>query len=308
MSLFFSNSGLRSSWGLKSSCDWTANDLDVYRINLVSQNKEEFFGTNDLPDPAEPSESLAGFMAAETREDAADKKTSQLLHYLDQAMDPKSGQEASSANFAAELLKALDYDDENRLVFIRRTIPFFNHGMNSVAQPDVCIVDDGQIQLLLQEDTSLMNMKDPEPQVIVGAIAAFALNNRTRERELNLPLYNSMTIPCLTMAGTSPIFYKVTVTAALSKAIQDGSHYGYSNPTRVFRYIPTLPCKNGKGMRSLPNRLEILRCLEAFKKFVGGVFCFKSASTCANFLVLFTGRDEQAITQCVPVYGRKQIM
>ena len=275
MPLLFPNSSLMSS------CDWTAHELEVYRINLVSQNKEEFFGTSDLPDPAEPSESLADFMAAETREDAVDKKTSRLLHYLDQAMDSKSGQEATSANFAAELLKTLDYDDENRLVFIRRTIPFFNHGINSVAQPDVCIMDDdGQIQLLLQVDTSLTNMKDPEPQVIAGAIAAFALNNRKRERELHLPLCDSITIPCLTMAGTSPIFYKVTVTAALSKAIQVGSYYAYTNPTRVFRYIPTLPCKNGEGMRSLPNRLEILRCLEAFKKFVGSVFCFKSASTC----------------------------
>jgi hypothetical protein len=48
-------------------------------------------GTIDFPDPAEPS--LAGFMSAETWQDAADKKTRQLQHYLDLAMDPKVGQE-----------------------------------------------------------------------------------------------------------------------------------------------------------------------------------------------------------------------
>ncbi|KIL67731.1 hypothetical protein M378DRAFT_1065728 [Amanita muscaria Koide BX008] len=35
-------------------------------------------------------------------------------------------------------------------------------------------------------------MKDPEPQVIAEAIAAFALNNRKRERDLNLPPCDSI--------------------------------------------------------------------------------------------------------------------
>lgn len=51
-------------------------------------------------------------MVAETRQDAADKRTKQLLHYLDLVMDPKIGQEAAVDNFAAELLKRLECDDE----------------------------------------------------------------------------------------------------------------------------------------------------------------------------------------------------
>jgi len=54
----------------------------------VPQNKQEFFGTIDLPDPTEPS--LAGFMIAETQQDEADKRTKQLLHYLDLVMDPRA--------------------------------------------------------------------------------------------------------------------------------------------------------------------------------------------------------------------------
>jgi len=46
-------------------------------------------------------------------------------------------------------------------------------------------MDNNEILLLLQEDKS---MKDPEPQVIAEAIATFALNNRKRERGLDLPL------------------------------------------------------------------------------------------------------------------------
>ena len=267
--------------GAKPSRDWNANDLAAYRITIVPQKKKEFFGTINLPDPAEPS--LAGFMAAETRKDAEkrkaankegeNKKTRQLLHYLDLAMDPKIGQEAAAINFAVELLKTLDYDDESRIVFIRRSIPFLVNVTNTVAQIDVCIMDDeNQILLLLQDDNSLtnvMNVKDPEPQVIAGAIAAFALNNQKRERDLHLPICDSVMIPCLTMVDSSPIFYKVTVTAALSKAVQTGTFPAFE--TRVGRYIPTLPCKRSDGMRPLPNRLEILRCLEAFKKYLGGV-------------------------------------
>ena len=99
-------------------------------------------------------------------------------------------------------------------------------------------------------------MKDPEPQVIAEAIAAFALNNRKRERELHLPIRNSIMFPCLTMAGTSPVFYKITVTAALNKAVRTGSFPEIE--TRVLRYVPALPRGNSEGMRPLPNRLEIL--------------------------------------------------
>jgi hypothetical protein len=130
-------------------------------------------------------------------------------------------------------------------------------------------MDDDEILLLLQEDKRLTSMKDPEPQVIAEAIAAlsFAMNNMTRERRLNLQPRDSITFPALTMVGTTPAFYKVTVTSALSKAVQTGTYP--ETETRVLRYIPALPRRSSGGMRPLPNRLEILRCLEAFKRFLG---------------------------------------
>ncbi|KAM6494302.1 hypothetical protein JOM56_010663 [Amanita muscaria] len=163
----------------------------------------------------------------------------------------------------------LEYDDENRIVFIRHAIPFLICGDNSVAQTDVCILDDNEILLLLllQEGRRLTSMKDLEPQVIAEAIAAFTLNNRKRERDLNLPPCDSIMFPCLTMIGTTPVFYKITITAALSKAVQTGTYP--ETETRVLRYIPALPHRNSEGMRPLPNRLEILRCLGAFKNFLG---------------------------------------
>jgi hypothetical protein len=249
----------------KCGSDWTSNELRAYNITVVSQSKAEFFGTTNLPDPAEPS--VAGFMTTETLQDAVDKSTKQLLFFLDLAMDPKLGHETAVDNFAAHLLRSLNYDDDNKYVYIRHAIPFLICGQNSVAQTDICVMNTNQILLLLQEDKRSTSMKDPEPQLIAEAIAAFALNNRKRERDLRLPLLNSIMFPCLTMVGTSPIFYKITVTAALSQAVQSGSFPEVE--TRVFRYVPALPRRNSDGMRPLPNRVEILRCLEAFKRFIG---------------------------------------
>jgi len=251
----------------KSGSDWTRAELDAYNIAIVPQTKAEFFGTNDFPDPTVTEPSLLGFMTNESRLTATDKKTKQLLHYLDLPMDPKIGQEAAVDNFAAELLRGLNYDDNDRIVFIWHALPFLICGENSIAQTDVCIMDDDEILLLLQEDKRLTSMKDPEPQIIAEAIAAFATNNMRRDRHLNLQPRDTIMFPALTMVGTTPAFYKVTVTLAFSKAVQTGTYPEIE--TRVFRYIPALPCRNSEGMRPLPNRLEILRCLEAFKRFVG---------------------------------------
>jgi len=212
-------------------------------------------------------DSLLGFMTNESRLTAIDKKTKQLLHYLDLAMDPKIGQEVAVDNFAAELLRGLNYDDNDRIVFIWHALPFLICRENSIAQTDVCIMDDDEILLLLQEDKRLTSMKDPEPQIIAEAIAAFATNNMRWDRHLNLQPRDTIMFPALTLVSTTPVFYKVTVTLALSKAVQTGTYPEIE--TRVFRYIPALPCRNSEGMCPLPNRLEILRCLEAFKRLVG---------------------------------------
>lgn len=249
----------------KSGSDWTESELAAYHITIVPQNKQEFFGLDDLPAPASPS--LAGFMTIEDREHATDRETRKLLHYLDLALDPKVGQEAAVDNFAAKLLEKLGYDDDDRIIFIRRALPFLICGVSSFAQTDVCVMDDNEVLLLVQEDKRLLSLKDPEPQVVAEAIAAYALNNKVRVTSLNLPPLPTVTLPAITMVGTNPIFYKITVTAELSTAVQQGTYP--PTETRVFRYIPVLPRRHSLGMRPLENRVEILACLEAFKRFLG---------------------------------------
>lgn len=64
------------------------------------------------------------------------------------------------------------------------------------------------------------------------------------------------------MVGASLTFYKITVTAALSKAVQTGS-FSDIEP-RVLCHILALPRSN-KEMCPLPNRLKILRSKNSFR-------------------------------------------
>ena len=250
----------------KPSGDWTANELDAYHITVVSENKERFFREPNLPTPTRPS--LVGFMTTTDRQHATDSKTRKLLHFLDLALDPRGGQEAAVDNFVAKLLEMLGYDggDEgNGIIFARHVFPLVICGISYSVQTSICVVDDDdKILLLVHVDERLSNLKDPEPQVIAEAIAAFAANNKVRVTSLGLAPLTSTMFPAITMIGTNPIFYKIFVTAQLSTAVQHGTYP--ENETKVYRYIPVLPKRQSLGMRPLENRVEILTCLEAFKK------------------------------------------
>ncbi|KIJ16035.1 hypothetical protein PAXINDRAFT_11074 [Paxillus involutus ATCC 200175] len=206
-------------------------------------------------------------MTTKDRRLAADSETRKFLHYLDLALDPKVGQEAAVVNFASKLLEKLGYDDGGRIIFFRRALPLLICGVSSLAQTDICVMDDNEILLLVQADEGLSSLKDPEPQVITEAIAAFAVNNKVRVESQNLPPLAAATFPAITMVGTNPIFYKIIVTAELSTAVRQGTYP--ANETCVLRYIPDLPRRQNLGMRPLEDRVENLACLEAFNQFLG---------------------------------------
>ena len=248
--------------------DWTESVLNWYQLRVVTQNKQEFFGVADLPAPVIPS--LAGFMTTEGREQAADGETRKLLHYLDLVLDPQIDQEAVVDNFATKLLEKLGYDEGDRIIFTRRALPIVFDGVSYTTQADVCVMDDDDQILLIWQNTLIPSLKDPEPQIVVKAIAVYDANNKVRVTTLNLPPLPTITFPAISMIGTKLIFYKITVTANLSAFVQQGSYpnqYGTSG-ARLARYIPVLPQRHGLGMRPLENRVEILACLEAFEQFL----------------------------------------
>ncbi|KAN0080323.1 hypothetical protein V8E55_009889 [Tylopilus felleus] len=188
---------------------------------------------------------------------------------MDLAMSPAPVEESAVDDFAVLLLRALGYNTRGRVLRTRKDIPLVICGENSHAKVDVCIIDQNEISLLVQEDKRHMDNSDPEPQLIAQAIAAFAANNQTRQQTLNQPPLDSKIMAGITMKGTAPIFYKIGVTAALVTSVGGGVYP--QAVTTVYAHVPNIPRPNrrwSEGMKPLDNRQVILSCYEAFKQFV----------------------------------------
>ncbi|KAH9058143.1 hypothetical protein EDB87DRAFT_1675450 [Lactarius vividus] len=105
-------------------------------------------------------------------------------------------------------------------------------------------------------------------QLIAQAIAAFQYNNRLLLRIGKEPI-RAKTIPGITILGTTPTFYKITVMQDLVDAIETAQYP--ENPTIVHKLILPVEDLYGldhDGMQPLNNRAVILGCFEAFKQFV----------------------------------------
>ncbi|KAH9005166.1 hypothetical protein EDB86DRAFT_2825476 [Lactarius hatsudake] len=250
----------------KSARDWTRNELAAYNIAVEYQDAATFFGTHDLPQPATVNPAV---LTDTDPDDAADDDVYELLRTMDLAMSPAPAEESAVDDFVVLLLRALRYNTRGRVLRTRKDIPLVICGENRYAKTDVCIVDQNEILLVVQEDKRHMENSDPEPQLIVGAIAAFAANNQIRRQTPNLTPLDSKMIPGITVRGTAPIFYKIKVTTALVTSIGGGAYP--QEVTTVYAHMPNIPRpirRWNEGMKPLDNRKVILSCYEAFKQFV----------------------------------------
>ena len=253
---------IRSS---KCGSDWCQNDLTAYNISVVLKtDSADFFG---LPvTDIEPSidATVMSFDYDSDYTNMQPKHTRNLIRFMDLATT--APEESTVDEFANRLLVAMDYDSGDTMVQSRKVIPLLSCGIYTVAQTDVCVMRGVlPILLMIQEDKTILNPKDPEPQVIAEAIAAFQTNNRIL-RDLGFNTLNRMVIPCVTMVGTFPHFYLVPVTTELSMGVKVGTYP--SEETVVTKHIPAIPWRMSKGMKNLRNRKCILKCFEAFKHFV----------------------------------------
>jgi hypothetical protein len=246
----------------KSGSEWTTNELLAYNISVVEQDQDTFFGR-----PLPPYTGPAGFIQHEDRVQGLDAASLALIKRLDLAMKIFEGEESAVDDFAAEVLRALDYETEQTVVRTQKTIRLFMCGELVHAKTDVCLMDaNSEILLLVQEDKTHMSPMDPEPQLVAEAVAAFQNNNSIRRNVLFLQPLQRQIFPGITMVGTFPRFYKVTVTADLDLSIRGGNYP--STETIVLRHTPRVPRRQSEGMRPLINRQLVLRCYEAFKRFV----------------------------------------
>jgi len=152
----------------------------------------------------------------------------------------------------------LNFEERDCVLRSRYAIPLHICGeLTQTAQTDICLVHHAStILLIVQEDKTRLSAKDPEPQVIVEAIAAFQMNNRNRN-QLGMERKDSMSIPCITMVGTRPIFYIVPVTQELSTAVERGQFPEHL--TEVRKCVVGKRGRLSEGMEQPDFRLEALK-------------------------------------------------
>ncbi|KAJ7508171.1 hypothetical protein B0H11DRAFT_1792850 [Mycena galericulata] len=251
----------------KSGNDWTRNELHALNISIEPLDPPTFFGAA-LPDPTVD----AVLLDNRTRPSGPISKDNRLFfRYLEDATRRfPSGPPTESAvdDFAAFLLRLLDYDEPERVVHQHLEIGFFMCGQKVDAKPDVVIMNEKDYILLVQEDKRYMSSDEAEPQLIAEAVAAHYENNR-RRRDLGLPTVSSKVFAGIVMSGTAPTFYKIPISEGLVDAISRAQYP--PNVTVVSKLVPPVPNLDSymsDGMVPLENRRVIFQCLEAFKQFV----------------------------------------
>jgi hypothetical protein len=252
---------------MKPGSEWTINDLRAYNITVTPQNVETFFGIPTLPQPSVHQVILDN---KEYPPDGInDKDDRKFFFYLKAALSIAPGEESAVDDFTAHLLSLLRYEVANRFIRQRKDIFFFVCGGTTQAKTDLCVVDrKDEILLVMQEDKNHLEIMDPEPQLIAEAIAAYQHNNMCLER-IGMPTIQAKMIPVITMVGSTPTFYNIPITQDLVNAVETGQYP--EKPTIVHKLIPPVADLYRlvhDGMRPLNNRDIILRCFEAFKRFV----------------------------------------
>ena len=159
----------------KSGNDWTENDLEAYNIQFQFEDAATFFGDSTLPLPDIDEEILTTLEA----DDMLHDNNAELINLLDLAMG--FSEEPAVNDFAIELFKRLGYVKRNRVARTQKDISFFNSGEWKYTKADICLLDLSQDDVLplVQEDKRSFpeELRDPRPQLIAEAIAAFDRNN-----------------------------------------------------------------------------------------------------------------------------------
>ena len=252
---------------VKPGSDWTDSELRAYNIKAIPESVATFFGSPNLPPPTIGPAILAHQTYPAAGLPIDDERI--FFYLLEEVMTPS---EFGSAvvDFAIHLLRLLGYDKQNRIIHMRTIIPLYMCSANTHTETDVCVVDcrTRMSLLLLQEDVQDPDGKDPEPQLIAKAIAAFQYHNHQLST-LGLPTVNTAVIPGITMVGTAPTFYKINVDASLVEAVELGEYP--TQTTIVHKLTPPVQVPRDfqrDGMQPLNNRAVILSCFEAFKQFL----------------------------------------
>ncbi|KAJ3516338.1 hypothetical protein NLJ89_g1179 [Agrocybe chaxingu] len=182
-----------------------------------------------------------------------------------------AGLESAMATFVERLLLKLGYDTERSLLLHGVGLPISIAGTERLARPSLAMWDtDELVTLLVQTDllpshslspSTGPEQVDPEASLIASAIASFQFNNRTRVASQAAP-FSTIVFPGIAFTGTTPTFYRIPVSEALSKAVESGQ--APAEGVEVQRYVPELPGEQSEGMLDAKNRHLLLQEFLAF--------------------------------------------
>jgi hypothetical protein len=240
---------------------WTQDDLFVYKIKVIHQDLQTFFGVTDLPLPDVEGDALT----AQDPITANSHSTRDMLFHMDSLTVPGVDRKSGIFNFATQLLHVVRYAT---MAPMRNTAwcPKLHHMTTPSPwhpQLDVCLVDKSMNNLLVVKVSKHSRDFDSEPRLISDAIAAFHNDNMKLGKDLD-PLASKV-MPGIVMDGTMPTFYKIPITPGLISAIEYGKRP--EEETVVHRYRPEVS-RLEEGIRPLDSRYIIFSCFAAFKKFV----------------------------------------
>ena len=134
----------------KSGSDWTGNELLAFNIRVENANTAAFFNRPQLP-PVDVSDMILD--NTEKPDGPLQKDDRLFFRYLGLVEKPKSP-ESHVNDFAAFILRILNYDsdDQDRVICQRPELSFPMAGQRVDAKSDLCVRDENDYLLLVQED------------------------------------------------------------------------------------------------------------------------------------------------------------
>jgi hypothetical protein len=132
----------------KSGGDWSDNELLAFNIRVVDASITAFFNTPELPPPTVSATILNNVDKPGGPLMKDDRLFFQYMRLVENPRFPESRVD----DFTAFILRILNYDDEDRVICQRTEISFPMAGQRVDAKTDVCLMDELEFLLLVQED------------------------------------------------------------------------------------------------------------------------------------------------------------
>ncbi|ORX50920.1 hypothetical protein DM01DRAFT_1337522 [Hesseltinella vesiculosa] len=249
----------------RSERDWSVAQLSDYNIGIVNVDAATFFGR--AIETVALDEVPESVLTCLTSDDIADDEDPgyDLLRFHDIVMN--GGLENTVNNLVEELLRMLKFRGQRRIILTCQRLPLTMCGTSTTAETDVCVQNNDNILLLVQEDKAYRNSNDPEPQLVAEAIAAFQHNNRTRQRHLRKEPLLTYTFPCVAMVGSHARFYKIPVTQSLNEGVINGYKPLLETKVQCFDPLENNPM-SGLGMAQLDSRKKIMQSFKLMKSIM----------------------------------------